>query len=208
MTSRAPIVAVLLAGGRSSRFGTDKSLAVLGGKTLVARVAERLAPQVDAMVISANGDPIRFAFLGLPVVSDREELGAFSGPLAGILAGIEFARVSCPRAKYVASAATDTPFFPADLVVRLAEAVEGDRPAVARSASGVHPVFGLWPVSVRTALRDAIEREARSARDFARAQGAIEVPFGPETIGAGAIDPFFNINRAEDLQRAALLLQH
>src|SRR5690242_5618158 len=80
MTSRAPIVAVLLAGGRSSRFGTDKSLAVLGGKTLVARVAERLAPQVDAMVISANGDPIRFAFLGLPVVSDREELGAFSGP--------------------------------------------------------------------------------------------------------------------------------
>jgi molybdopterin-guanine dinucleotide biosynthesis protein A len=209
MTAYGPIVGVLLAGGRSSRFGGgDKSLAMLGGKTLIASAIERLAPQVEILVLNANGDPARFGKLALPVIADDASpgIGDFAGPLAGLLAGMEWAGAKHPKARYIVTAATDTPFFPRDLVARLAEASGGAKPAVASSASGVHPVFGLWPVALAGVLRADLVAGKHKALDWVREQNAVEVPFGPETIGGTAVDPFFNINRREDFAEAEALL--
>jgi molybdopterin-guanine dinucleotide biosynthesis protein A len=109
------IAGVILAGGLARRMGGgDKALLELAGETLLARVIARLKPQVGEMVLNANGDPARFAEFGLPVVADTVE--GFAGPLAGILAGMRWA--AAKGYSHVASAAGDTPFFPADLVAR------------------------------------------------------------------------------------------
>jgi molybdopterin-guanine dinucleotide biosynthesis protein A len=201
-------IGVVLAGGKSSRMGGgDKSLLPLGGRPLLARVIERLAPQDAEIVLNANDDPGRFAVFGLPHVPDR--LAGKMGPLAGIHAGLAWAEANRPESRFVITVAADTPFFPTDLVSRLCAATDKTNPklVVARSESGVHPVFGLWPVSLALHLEESLGRGGRKALDFVTEHQAKEVTFQPVKIGGRAVDPFFNINRPEDLAEAETLLR-
>jgi molybdopterin-guanine dinucleotide biosynthesis protein A len=202
------MIGVVLAGGKSSRMGGgDKALMPLGGRPLLAHVFERLRPQVAEIVLNANGDPGRFAAFGLPLVPDR--LTGQMGPLAGIHAGLAWAEANRPESRFVITVAADTPFFPTDLVSRLCAATDKANPTlvVARSESGVHPVFGLWPMSLAPHLADSLHRGARKALDFVTAHQAKVVMFPPVEIGGKAVDPFFNINRPEDHAEAEALLR-
>ena len=198
------LVGLLLAGGKSRRMGGgDKTLRSLGGLPLLERVIERLRPQVDTLVLNANGDPSRFAKFGLPVVADS--VPGFAGPLAGVLAGLDWAashRSDCP---YVVSVATDAPFLPTDLVARLAQGLDEAGADLACAASGgrSHPVFGLWPVRLRDDLRRALMDQAIRKVDLWTARHRLAtVPFDDQPV-----DPFFNANRPEDLETAATLLK-
>jgi len=197
------VVGLLLAGGQSRRMGGgDKALRPLGGISLLDRVIERLRPQVEAMVLNANGDPARFARFALPVVADS--VPGFAGPLAGVIAGLDWAAVERPDCPYVVSVATDAPFLPADLVARLAEGLEGAGADLACAASGgrAHPVFGLWPVRLRDDLRQAVVEEGIRKVDLWTARyKLVTVPFADEPV-----DPFFNANRPADFDAAAALL--
>jgi len=197
------LVGLLLAGGQSRRMGGgDKTLRSLGGIPLLEHVIERLRPQVDTLVLNANGDPSRFAKFGLPVVADSV-LG-FAGPLAGVLAGLEWAaahRADCPL---VVSVATDAPFLPTDLTSRFIEAIERDAADLACAASDgrSHPVFGLWPVRLRNDLRRAVVEEGiRKVDQWTARHRLVTVSFLIDPI-----DPFFNANRPEDLATAEALL--
>lgn len=196
-------VGLLLAGGQSRRMGGgDKSLRLLGGVSLLDRVIARLRPQVEALVLNANGDPSRFARFGLPVVADS--VADFAGPLAGVLAGLDWAVAQHPDCALVASVATDAPFFPGDLVARLTRGLEetGADLACAASDGREHPVFGLWPVRLREELRRAVvEQGVRKVDLWTRRYKLATVSFP-----AGPVDPFFNANRPEDLSAAAALL--
>jgi len=201
------MIGVVLAGGKSSRMGGgDKALLPLGGRPLLAHVIERLRPQVAEIVLNANDDPGRFAAFGLPLVADR--LAGQMGPLAGIHAGLAWTWANRPQNRFVVTVAADTPFFPTDLATRLCAATDKANPTlvVARSESGVHPVFGLWPVSLAPHLEESLRHGARKALDFVTAHQAKEVTFPPAEIGGRAVDPFFNINRPEDLAEAEALL--
>jgi molybdopterin-guanine dinucleotide biosynthesis protein A len=196
------IAGVLLAGGQSRRMGGgDKNLRMLGGKPMLAHVIERAKPQVDALILNANGDPQRFANFGLPVVADS--IAGFVGPLAGVLTGLDWAAEHLPEAELVASFATDAPFFPRDLVRRLAVALEegGFDLACAQSNGQTHPVFGLWPVPLRDALREALAGGMRKVGDWMTRYKLVEVDFRAEPV-----DPFFNTNRPEDLAEAERLV--
>ena len=200
------VIGVVLAGGKSSRMGGgDKALLPLGGRTLLAHVVERLAPQVAEIVLNANDDPVRFAPFNLQLAPDH--LTGHMGPL--IHAGLAWAKAHRQENRFVITAAADTPFFPADLVSRFCAATcMGDpKLVVARSDSGVHPVFGLWPVSLMCDLEESLRRGARKALDFVTRHVAKEVTFPKLEIGGMAIDPFFNINRPEDLVEAEALLR-
>src|SRR5713101_3275936 len=154
------VVGLLLAGGQSRRMGGgDKALRLLGGVPLLDRVIARLRPQVEALVLNANGDPARFASFGLPVVPDS--VPDFAGPLAGVLAGLDWTASNHPDCRFIVSVATDTPFLPADLVASLAAGLEEAGADLACAASGGrgHPVFGLWPVRLREDLRRALIEE-------------------------------------------------
>ena len=202
MIDRATIVGVLLAGGKARRMGGgDKCLRHLGGRPLLAHAIERAGPQVAGLVINANGEPGRFADFGLPVVADG--IAGFAGPLAGVLAGLDWAATNAPDCAYVASFATDAPFFPTDLVARLAEAVAaGANLACAASGGRAQPVFGLWSVRLREALRRAmIDEEMRKVDIWTARYKLAEVSF-ESTDG----DPFFNANRPEDLVTAEDIL--
>jgi molybdopterin-guanine dinucleotide biosynthesis protein A len=182
--------------------GGDKCLRPLGGQPLLARVIDRAGPQVEALVVNANGDPARFAAFGLPVVADT--VPDFAGPLAGILAGLEWTARERPDLAWVLSIATDTPFFPIDLVERLLVAVarEDAELACAASAGRSHPVFGLWPVGLAGVLRRALVEEGLRKIDVWTARfrlATVEFPAEP-------VDPFFNANRPEDLAEAERLL--
>jgi len=198
------VVGLLLAGGQSRRMGGgDKALRLLNGIPLLDRVIERLRPQVDALVLNANGDPARFARFALPVVADS--VPGFAGPLAGVLAGLDWAASQRPDYPYVVSVATDTPFLPADFVARLAEGLDEARADLACAASGgrAHPVFGLWPVRLRDDLRRAVVDQAIRKVDLWTARHKVAtVSFSDQPV-----DPFFNANRPEDLETAAALLQ-
>lgn len=200
------IGSVILAGGQARRMGgADKAFLPLAGKPLLAHVVARLAPQVSDIVISANGDLARFTSFGLPVIADS--LGEFVGPLAGLLAGLEWFAKNRPDISYVVSVPTDTPFLPADLVARfLAARFDAGRPLVARSESGVHPVIGLWPVEMAQDLRKALNEGVRKVGAWTELQSAIEVTFPLEEVGGKPLDSFFNINRPEDLAKAEALL--
>ena len=198
------VVGVLLAGGQSRRMGGgDKTLRVLDGVSLLERVIARLQPQVDALVLNANGDPARFAEYALPVVADS--IPDFAGPLAGVLAGLDWAAVHRPDCAFIASVATDAPFLPVDLVARLTaahKAAEADL-ACAVSAGRAHPVFGLWPLRLREDLRRAIvDDRIRKVDEWTARHRLVTVPFADRPI-----DPFFNANRPEDLEAAAELLK-
>lgn len=196
------IAGVLLAGGQSQRMGGgDKNLRLLGGRPMLVHVIERAKPQVDALVLNANGDPQRFASFGLPVIADS--VAGFAGPLAGVLAGLDWAAENLPEAELVASFATDAPFFPRDLVRRLAVALEegGFDLACAQSNGQAHPVFGLWPVSLRAALREALAGGLRKVDLWTARYKLVEVEFLAEPV-----DPFFNANRPDDLAEAERLV--
>ncbi|HYJ58745.1 MAG TPA: molybdenum cofactor guanylyltransferase MobA [Methyloceanibacter sp.] len=207
MTASQPIAGILLAGGRSSRMGGgDKGLRPLAGEPILQRIIERLAPQVSAMVINANGEPSRFARFGLPVVADG--VAGYAGPLAGVHAGLEWVKGNHPDLAYAVTVATDTPFLPSDLVSRFLAEADGElRLMVARSGEGVHPVIGLWPVSLAKGLEASLGQGARTASKWVAAHGAVEVLFPDVEIGGRRIDPFFNINRPEDLAAAEGWLQ-
>ena len=171
---------VVLAGGLARRMGGgDKPLREIAGKTILARVIARLAPQCECLVLSANGDPERFASFGLPVIADGAK--DYPGPLAGILAALDWAAANRPTAAWIVSAPGDCPFLPRDLVVRLREAViaEDAELAVAASQGQSHPVIGLWNVALRDALRQRADRKA-SARLASGPRAAVSRPsLGP-----------------------------
>ena len=205
------IVGLLLAGGQSRRMGGgDKALRLLGGRSLLERVIERLRPQVAALVLNANGDPTRFAGFGLPVAADS--IADFAGPLAGILAGLDWAAAHRPDCAIVASVATDAPFLPEDLVSRLVQGMEAAGAELACAASGgqAHPVIGLWPVRLRDELRRAlVDEDIRKVDVWTARYRLATVPFPEQASSRGpGVDPFFNANRPEDLDRAAALLGH
>jgi molybdenum cofactor guanylyltransferase len=194
---------VLLAGGLARRMGGgDKPLRMLGGRTILDRVIERLRPQCQTLILNVNGDPGRFAATGLPVVPDG--VPGFIGPLAGILAALDHAAAHAPDTAFVVSVAADTPFVPDDLVLRLhaARADAGTPVACAGSGGRVHPVNALWPVGLREDLRRALLLEdIRKVERFASRHGAAQVFWPTEPF-----DPFFNANTPEDLAEAERLL--
>jgi molybdopterin-guanine dinucleotide biosynthesis protein A len=202
------IAGIILAGGLSRRMGGgDKPLRPLADRSLLDHVATRLAPQVGALAINANGDPARFPAFGLSVISDTVE--GFAGPLAGILAGLEWA-ASETTAKRVVSVAGDTPFFPWDLVSRLLEATAGKSDIIAVAASGgrTHPTFALWPVDLAAALRAAlVEAGERRVTAFIARHPHVEVDFAFPQVAGLDYDPFFNINTPQDLAEAERLAQ-
>ncbi|WP_214471122.1 molybdenum cofactor guanylyltransferase MobA [Mesorhizobium sp. dw_380] len=202
------VAGIILAGGQSRRMGGgDKSLLPLGGGSVLDQVLSRFGPQIEALALSANGDPARFARFGLPVLADTVE--GFAGPLAGILAGLEWAAVST-SCEAIVTAAGDTPFLPLDLVDRL-RAAAGEHPgsiAVAASAGRRHPTFALWPTGCRDALRHfLVDEDNRRVSAFIERHGHVEVEFPVPQFAGHQIDPFFNINVPDDLAQAARLLQ-
>ncbi len=203
MSAATGIVGLLLAGGQSRRMGGgDKCLRRLGGETVLAHSIARARPQVDALVLNANGDPARFAAYSLPVIADL--VPDFAGPLAGILTGLEWAAVHRPEARWVASFATDAPFFPIDLVARLRAACESEGAdlACAMSAGRTHPVFGLWSLDLRAALHRAVVEEGMRKIDAWTAR----FPIAHVAFAADPVDPFFNANQPADLAEAERLL--
>jgi len=201
------VVGVLLAGGRSSRMGGgDKCLRPLTGRPILARIIDRLRPQVSDIIINANGEASRFAAFGLPVFADS--IAGFAGPLAGVHAGLEWVKANRPGVGHIVTVATDTPFFPTDLVQRfLADSNDDATLLVARSAEGTHPVIGLWPVAMAPDIEDSLKQGMRKAGAWTKDHGAVEVFFPPVEVGGKLIDPFFNINRPEDLAAAGDLLK-
>lgn len=201
-TTTEDIPGVILAGGLSSRMGEDKARIRLGGVCLLDRAARRLAPQVSALAVNANG-PVLFAEGGeLPVFADLDT--ARAGPLGGILAALDHAGKHHPGASHVATVPIDSPFFPADLVARLARAADGpERIVAARSAGGLHPVFALWPVALAGDLSAWLAGGgALRVRSYLERHQAREVAFPPVETPRGPLDPFFNINTPDDLAAA------
>jgi molybdenum cofactor guanylyltransferase len=190
---------VILAGGQATRMGGgDKGLLPLGQGTLLSSVIERLEPQVAGLALNANGDPTRFADLNLPVLPDSIE--GFAGPLAGVLAGLDWAAEQ--GADTIVTAAADTPFFPCDLVPRLLLAADGMAHPLAlaatpdaRRGSARHPTFGLWPVALRDDLRAALQNGLRKVVLWTEQHDGREAVFPDEAA-------FFNVNTPEDLAKA------
>jgi molybdopterin-guanine dinucleotide biosynthesis protein A len=196
---QVPTAAILLAGGRATRMGGgDKGFKTLGGTPILSRVIAKLRPQCGALIINANGDPSRFSAYSLPVVSD--DIEGFAGPLAGILAGLEFIAMHLPEVKFALSVATDTPFLPSDLIDRLqaARLQEDADLACATSGGSVHHVIGLWPVAIRDDLRKALtEDDIRAVQRFT---GRYKVAHADWPVTP--YDPFFNTNEPGDLAEA------
>lgn len=202
------VIGVLLAGGLARRMGGgDKCLLPLSGRPLLAHAIERLAPQTGALVLNANGDPARFAGFGMDVMPDP--IPGFAGPLAGVLAGMEWAKRNRPHARWIVTAASDTPFFPRDYVARLLEAAQPHHPAIAMAASGgrEHPVFALWPVALCPDLHSALASGTRKILDWTDRHTTLTVDFAMLEGPDGPIDPFFNANRPEDLAAAARIAE-
>jgi molybdopterin-guanine dinucleotide biosynthesis protein A len=194
-----PTLGLVLAGGLARRMGGgDKPLKTIGGVTILDRVLARLRPQCASVIINANGDPKRFAATGLPVVAD--DVPDFAGPLAGILAGLDWAAAHAPGIAYVASVPGDCPFLPRDLVARLHQARQAQNLplACARSGEWRHPVVALWPVALRGDLREAVTNEGlRKIEVWTARHGAAlaDWPVAP-------VDPFFNVNTPDDAAEA------
>jgi molybdopterin-guanine dinucleotide biosynthesis protein A len=193
---------VLLAGGLARRMGGgDKPMRRIGGRTILERVIARLAPQCDQLVLNANGDPTRFAGFGLPVIADG--VADFPGPLAGILAALDWTAAHRPGTEWILSAAADCPFLPRDLMARLHQArIEQDAQlAVAASGGQSHPVIGLWSVALRDELRHALVVEDIRKIDRWTARYRLATVTWPAT----PLDPFFNANTMDDIAEAERL---
>ena len=183
--------------------GGDKGLREVGGERLIDRVIGRIAPQCGPIALNANGDPARFADLGLPVLPDS--LPYHPGPLAGVLAGMDWA--ASLSAEAVVSVAADTPFFPRDLVERLQAAAGPSGLALAGSPDETgklwhHPTFGLWPVALRDDLREALKGGLRKVVLWTDRHGA-----GTASFASSPFDPFFNINTPDDIAEAEKLTE-
>ncbi|MGB3146668.1 MAG: molybdenum cofactor guanylyltransferase MobA [Paracoccaceae bacterium] len=189
------IFGLILAGGEARRFdGADKALLPLAGQPLLAHVIARFSPQVEALALSANDDPSRFSPYGLPILADAESTRL--GPMAGLLAGFDWA--AAQGATHLATASVDTPFLPCEMVARLVLAGEGhDTPVLCKSGGRAHPTCALWPLNRHDALRKALAAGERRIGVWADGQGALRAEFSGENP-----DPFFNINRKEDLLEA------
>jgi molybdenum cofactor guanylyltransferase len=193
---------VVLAGGLARRIGGgDKPLCKIGDHTILSRVIARLEPQCERLFLSANGDPMRFASFGLPVIADGVK--QHPGPLAGILAGLDWVAAHRPNTQWILSVPGDCPFLPRDLVVRLRQAVSAEDAelAVAASQGRSHPVIGLWKVALRDALREALVVEGlRKVQVWTERYRVATVAWPDEPL-----DPFFNVNTVEDLAEAERL---
>jgi molybdopterin-guanine dinucleotide biosynthesis protein A len=190
---------LILAGGQARRMGGGDKLRIrIGGRTILERVLARMAPQCARLIINANGDPARFADTGLPVVADS--VPGFAGPLAGILAGLDWAAANATEIADVVSVPGDCPFLPSDLVARLAAARAQARTplACARSGDWRHPVVGLWPVKLRENLRRALTVEGLHKIEIWTARHGIAIADWPDQ----PVDPFFNVNTPEDVDAA------
>ncbi|MEP3917321.1 molybdenum cofactor guanylyltransferase MobA [Ascidiaceihabitans sp.] len=196
-------VGIILAGGQATRMGGgDKGMLALGEKTLLQHVIDRLGPQVDGMALNANGAPSRFAPYDLPVIADS--IDGFAGPLAGVLAGMDYAATK--GADTVVTAAADTPFFPTDLVTCLQAAAQGMAHPLALAATPHpdrnklrHPTFGLWPVALRDDLRTALNAGTRKVVQWTDGHNGRLAMFPSE-------DAFFNVNTPDDLAKAQAML--
>jgi molybdopterin-guanine dinucleotide biosynthesis protein A len=208
MSAKDKIVGCILAGGLSRRMGGgDKTLRVLGGKPMLGHVLDRLAQQVPDMVLNANGEPERLSEFGLPIVPDAIE--GFAGPLAGISACLEWTARNRTGATHIVTVAADTPFFPADLANRLMSSAIAapDGIAMATSDGHRHPVFGVWPVSLRHHLAQWMaQTETYKVIAWARLHGLSMVDFPMIGGDWGSINPFFNVNTPEELSVAETLL--
>ena len=204
-TGDREIAGVLLAGGRSRRFGDgdgDKCLQELDGKTLLERAALNAAPQVGSLMLNINGDPERFPDMNLPIISDN--IPGHAGPLAGVLSAMECVVNHAPQARWIATFATDTPFLPPNWVARVrAQITREDADMGTVSSNGrMHPVFGVWPVEMRYELRKAmLDHGLRKVDEWTGRFKVATVDFDTDVK-----DPFFNINTAEDLSQAASLI--
>ncbi|MGI9378435.1 MAG: molybdenum cofactor guanylyltransferase MobA [Methyloligellaceae bacterium] len=196
------VVGLLLAGGQSRRMGGgDKCLMNFGDGTLLDHVVRRLEPQVETCILNANGDPERFSEFDLPVVADSVE--GFAGPLAGILSGMIWTRKNRPEIRWIVSIATDTPFFPDDLVQQFLESVPAyPTICLAATAGRLHPVFGLWPTALAEDLDSALRTGVRKVLDWTDQHTTEAVEFPLFNQSGIEIDPFFNTNRREDLAKA------
>ena len=198
LASKDKVVGVLLAGGQARRMGgMNKCLLPLLGKSLLSHVLERARPQVGPIILNANGNPKEYSDFDLPVVGDV--ISGFAGPLAGILTALEWAAANATNCKFVASFPCDSPFFPSNLIEKLYEKIDGGSTmAYASSHKRHHPVFGLWPVSRRFDLRDAmVSRNIRKVDLWTSTHklGVVEYSFC-------TMDPFFNLNTPDDVIKA------
>jgi molybdopterin-guanine dinucleotide biosynthesis protein A len=199
MTELPPTIGLVLAGGLARRMGGgDKALIRIGGTPILDRVLTRLRAVCSAIVLNANGDPARFARYELPVVPDS--VPDYAGPLAGILAGLDWAAAHAPGVAWLASAPGDCPFLPKDLVTRLhdARALTGLPLACARSGEWRHPVVGLWRVALREDLRHALVSDGLHKIEGWTARHGVAIADWPAT----PVDPFFNVNTPEDAATA------
>lgn len=193
---------VVLAGGRARRMGgADKTHIRVGGATILQRVLRRLQPQCSALILSANGDPARFADTGLPVVADS--VPNFAGPLAGILAALDWMADTAVPTEWLVSVPSDCPFLPRDLVARLHEARRKAAAPLACALSGQrrHPVIALWPLAMRNDLRRALTVEGIRKVD----EWTAHYPIGVAEWPTVPVDPFFNINTPEEAADAERL---
>ena len=201
MSSHPPTYGLILAGGLARRMGGgDKAKIEIGGVSILDRVIATLSAQCVGMVINANGDPRRFADTGLPVIADS--VPGFAGPLAGVLAGLDWLAAEDNGVEWMLSVPGDCPFLPDDLVERLHAARRkmgtGVPLACARSGKWRHPVVGLWSVVLRDDLRKALVEEDLRKIEVWTARHGIAVADWPDT----PVDPFFNVNTPEDAARA------
>lgn len=200
----ARILGVVLAGGLSSRMGGgDKSLQPLGGRLILSHILDRFAPQVDGVILNANGDPARFTAFSLPVAGDA--VPGFVGPLAGVLAGLAWARDNRPNITDIVTVPGDGPFLPRDLVARMVDEREaaGADLACATSAGQAYPVIGLWPVRLFDDLHHAVvEEDIRKVDRWTARHRLVQVAFSAQPV-----DPFFNANTPDELAEAERLLQ-
>lgn len=196
-------VGILLAGGLARRMGGgDKPLLEIGGRPIIAHAIERLGPQCAGLVVNANGDPSRFSAFGFPVVADS--VAGFAGPLAGVLAGMDYVCAQRPEVTDIVTAPADTPFLPTDLVKRLYDSRKSAnaRIAIAESGARVHHAVALWPVSIRDELRHALVAEdLRKVSAFIARYPNVNVAWPVEPY-----DPFFNVNQPEDVDAAKALI--
>jgi len=187
--------------------GGDKCLLELAGSPILSWVIERVKTQTNALVINANGDPDRFALFGHPVTPDP--MAGHPGPLAGILAGMQWAKKNTPQSTHIVTIPTDAPFIPSDLITKLHAASIGDPSEIilASSHGRTHPVIGLWPVALSSDLNDALKIGVRKVMDWVENYPVIIVEFPDAKIGNREVDPFFNTNTPEHLQEARLILE-
>ena len=199
MTSEVPTLGLVLAGGQARRMGGgDKASLKVSGKTILDRVLARFAPYCAPIILNANGDPTRFSRYGLAIVADS--VPDFAGPLAGILAGLDWAAKNAPGIEWLASAPGDCPFLPKDLVPRLhAARIAEQKPlACARSGEWRHPVVGLWPIALRDDLRHALTADSLHKIEAWTGRYSVAFAAWPDH----PVDPFFNVNTPEDLAKA------